>query len=121
MSSKFEQLTNEQINLISSHVKKWEKIAISTERINREQAVEIVNSLYKMLEYKLPTVLFFDSPFAAYHFVLGQTKQQLDVLFGEAMIKPDFWLERWYENFGNGIYSQIDLQSIHTQLKKLGL
>lgn len=118
---KINRLTTEQIESIPKHVEKWKNIVISTERINRKQAEQIVNSIYEMLEYKPPQIIFFDSPFAAYHFVLGQTEQQLNSLFGRAMIKPDSWLDRWYENFENGIYSQIDLQSIRMQLRKLGL
>lgn len=59
MSTTFNNLTFEHIDLIPEHLKKWKIIALYTEKINRKQAEQVVNSFYKMLEYKLPIILFY--------------------------------------------------------------
>ena len=146
MSSKIKRLTPEQINLIPAHLEKWKNIALSTERLDRGRAEQIINSAYELIEYQPPTIFFFDSPQAAYHFVLGQTEQQLDDLFDEISNKqledkwlsaiegkltaqelqnlydetksqPDSELESWYKKFQDKIYTQIDFKSINRQLE----
>ena len=73
MSSKIVRLTLEQIDLIPAHIEKWKNIALSTERLDRDRAEQIINFAYELIGYQPPKILFFDSPLAAYHFVLGQT------------------------------------------------
>lgn len=120
MSLKSEQLTSEQINLISAHKDKWVNIANSTQRIDRNQAEKIVNSVYKIFGYKPPTVLFFDSPCAASNFILGQTDKQLEKLFGKPR-EMDYDLHKWHDKLVETIYSQIDVVKIYSQVRQLGL
>lgn len=121
MFSNFEQLTAEQIKTILVHIEKWKKISFSTKRLDREQAEKVVNSIYEMLGYKSPNVLFFDSPYAAYNFILGQTRQQLSRLLKELKISPDYALQKWYNEFTTKIYSQLDMTEIHRFLRQRGL
>ncbi|MEM7592097.1 MAG: DUF6745 domain-containing protein [Cyanobacteria bacterium P01_A01_bin.83] len=78
------------------YIEKWNSIALSTARIDRESAEKVVNSAYAMLGYKSPTVLFFDSPYAACSFIAGQTEQQLQKLCGSSR-KLEFALDEWYK------------------------
>ncbi|MEM7592099.1 MAG: hypothetical protein AAF383_11380 [Cyanobacteria bacterium P01_A01_bin.83] len=146
MSSKIENLTSKQIDLIPTHIEKWKNIALSTEKLDRQQAEQIINSAYELIEYQPPIILFFDSPIAAYNFVLGQTEQQLQALFDETSSKqlddkwlsaiegklteqelqnlydetksqPDSELISWYKKFQDKIYTQIDFRSINRQLE----
>jgi hypothetical protein len=119
MSSKFEQLTNEQIELIAEHSNKWFKLAISTERIDRDQAEKTVNSAYEIFGQELPTILFFDSPYAACNFIAGQSDQQLLKLCGRAR-EMDFALNKWRKKLEENIYSQIDIVKIYSQVTQLG-
>ncbi len=66
------------------YIEKWNSIALSTDRIDREAAEKVVNSVYTMLGFELPTILFFDSPYAACSFIAGQTEQQLNKLCGNS-------------------------------------
>lgn len=112
-------MTPEQIKTIPVYIEKWKKISLSTERIDREQAKEVVNSVYKMLGYKSPNVLFFDSPYAACDFIIGQTDKQLVNLFGKPR-EMDFALDKWHSIFLKNIYSQIDITKIYSQVQQLG-
>lgn len=119
MYSKLEQLTPEQIKTIPVYIEKWKKISLSTERIDREEAEEIVNSIYEMLGYKSPNVLFFDSPYAACNFIIGQTDKQLGNLLGKPR-EVDYALHEWSNMLRDQIYSQINIAKIYTQIKHLG-
>jgi hypothetical protein len=119
MTSKIYQLTLEQIDLIPAHVEKWKNIALSTERLNRELAEQVVNSIYEMLGYKSPIILFFDSPYAACNFIRDQNDKQLENLLGRGR-EIDFALGKWRKKFRENIYSQIDIAQIYSQVKQLG-
>jgi hypothetical protein len=119
MSSKFEQLTNEQIELIPEHCNKWFNLAISTERIDREQAEKTVNSAYEIFGQELPTILFFDSPYAACNFIAGQTDQQLLKLCGKTA-EMDSILGHCYYTYKDIIRSQVDLAKIKIQANQSG-
>ncbi|WP_392531499.1 DUF6745 domain-containing protein [Nostoc sp. C117] len=58
-------LTPEQEALIPVYRDKWRAIALSTERIDREKAAGVVESLYSLLEKKVPEIIFANSPNAA--------------------------------------------------------
>ncbi|MGJ5630696.1 DUF6745 domain-containing protein [Nostoc sp. CALU 1950] len=60
--SLIEKLTSEQEALIPVYRDKWRAIALSTERINRAKAAEVVESLYSLLEKKVPEIIFSNSP-----------------------------------------------------------
>ena len=95
-----------------------ENIALSTERLNYEQAEQVVNSIYEMLGYKLPNILFFDSPYAACNFLICQTDKQLENLFGKPR-EIDLALHKWHNKFVENIYSQIDIVKIYSQVQQL--
>lgn len=63
--SLIEKLTPEQEALIPVYREKWRAIALSTERIDREKAAEVVKAAYKVMDFDEPKILFYDSPYAA--------------------------------------------------------
>ena len=60
---KIEKLTPEQEALIPVYREKWRKIALSTEPIDREKAAEAVKATYSCLGFKLPEIIFTESPY----------------------------------------------------------
>lgn len=58
------QLTSEQEALIPVYREKWRKIALSTERIDRQKAAEAVKAAYTLINLPEPEILFYDSPYA---------------------------------------------------------
>jgi len=72
--SLIEKLTPEQEALIPVYRERWRKIALSTERIDREKAAEAVKAVYKFMGFDEPEIVFFDSPYAA----LKEFSLQLD-------------------------------------------
>ena len=58
---KITQLTSEQEALIPIYREKWCNIALSTKRIDKEQAVESIEIAYSFLGYAKPEILFFES------------------------------------------------------------
>lgn len=56
------QLVSGQEALIPSFREKWEQIALSTEPIDRQEALEIVEKAYQCLGRKQPKIIFCDSP-----------------------------------------------------------
>lgn len=59
---KITKLTPEQEALIPVYLEKWKNIALSTERIDRDKAVEAVKQAYEFIGEKEPEILFFKSP-----------------------------------------------------------
>ncbi|MBD2077892.1 hypothetical protein H6F86_29190 [Phormidium sp. FACHB-592] len=76
-------LTPEQEALILVYQEKWRKIALSTEPIDRQKTVRIIQKFYAVLSQQKPHVLFFDSPLAAYSELLqrGLEDRLLDRLY----------------------------------------
>ena len=60
-----ESLTPEQEVLFSSFVEKWRLIALSTEPIDRQKAVNSVGAAYDLIGKKQPEVIFCRSPYEA--------------------------------------------------------
>ena len=58
---KITQLTSEQESLISVYREKWSRIALSTETINRDCATQAIKSIYSVMAWEKPEVLFFQS------------------------------------------------------------
>ena len=54
-----------QESLMQSYRETWQEIALSTERIDRQQAINAVFSVYELLELPAPEIQFFDSLYAA--------------------------------------------------------
>ena len=65
MQPKIIQLTPEQEALIPVYREKWLKIALSTERIDREKAAEVIKDLYASLNREEPKIIFYESPYSA--------------------------------------------------------
>jgi len=62
--SLIENLTPEQEALIPVYREKWRAIALSTERIDREKAAEVVKAAYTAIGKQQPEIIFCDSPYA---------------------------------------------------------
>lgn len=62
---RIEQLTPEQEILIPVYQEKWRKIALSTERIDREKAASAVKEAYAVCNLHEPEIIFCDSPYGA--------------------------------------------------------
>ncbi|MCC5625643.1 DUF6745 domain-containing protein [Nostoc sp. CHAB 5715] len=62
--SLIEKLTPEQEALIPVYWKKWRAIALSTERIDREKAAEVVKAAYTAIGKQQPEIIFCDSFYA---------------------------------------------------------
>lgn len=82
----FEQLTPEHAGLIPLYKAKWRTIALSTERIDREQATVAIKAAYALLGEAEPIVLFFDSPQAALSAAYGRLWEQLKL-----QLESDEW------------------------------
>ena len=61
------KLTPEQEALIPLYREKWKKIALSTERIDKEKATEAVELLYYLICKEKPKILFDESPYQAFN------------------------------------------------------
>ncbi|MFQ4143472.1 DUF6745 domain-containing protein [Chlorogloeopsis sp. ULAP02] len=79
-----DQLTPEQENLILFYRQKWRKIALSTERINRQQATKAVKEIYKLCNLDEPEVIFCESPYEA----MSKTLPKLEHL----ILQPLNWI-----------------------------
>ena len=62
--SLIEKLTPEEEALIPVYRQKWRTIALSTERIDREKAAEVVKAAYTAIGKQQPEIIFCDSPYA---------------------------------------------------------
>jgi hypothetical protein len=71
------ELTPEQKALIPFYREKWQKIALSTERIDREKAAEAAKYAYKIMGFDEPKIIFYDSPHAALKDFLIQLDESL--------------------------------------------
>ncbi|MEH2207568.1 MAG: DUF6745 domain-containing protein [Nostoc sp.] len=62
--SLIEKLTPEEEALIPVYREKWQKIALSTEQIDREKAAEVVKAAYTAINKQDPEIIFCESPYA---------------------------------------------------------
>ncbi|MEH2400216.1 DUF6745 domain-containing protein [Nostoc sp.] len=80
--SLIEKLTPEQEALIPVYREKWRAIALSTERIDREKAAEVVKVAYAAFSFEDPEIVFCDSPYAAFTKIfldkIDQLKQKFE-------------------------------------------
>ncbi|BAZ00521.1 hypothetical protein NIES37_45130 [Tolypothrix tenuis PCC 7101] len=60
-----DEITPEQKSLMPSYRDKWYDIAFSTNRINPQEAIEAVQSVYELLKLPTPKIQLFDSLYAA--------------------------------------------------------
>jgi hypothetical protein len=66
------KLTPEQEALIPVYREKWRKIALSTERIDREKAAEAVKAAYSLFGTHQPEIIFCSSPNQALNFITDE-------------------------------------------------
>ncbi|MCP6762372.1 MAG: hypothetical protein NHB32_27305 [Fischerella sp. CENA71] len=65
MSYQFIKLNPEQENLIKIYQHKWKNIALSTKRIDRQKAAEVVKEVYAFCGLAIPEIIFCESPYEA--------------------------------------------------------
>ncbi|OUL24865.1 hypothetical protein [Nostoc sp. 106C] len=77
-----EKLTPQQEALIPVYREKWQKIALSTERIDRKKAAEAVKAAYIAIGKNAPNIIFYESPYVALKSIISDKldylKQQLN-------------------------------------------
>jgi hypothetical protein len=73
--SLIEKLTPEQEALIPVYREKWRAIALSTERIDREKAAEVVKAAYTAIGKQQPEIIFCDSPHAGLKIIFKKLPQ----------------------------------------------
>jgi|GEM_PF-4042972 len=76
MHSKINYLPFEQQILIPAYQKKWEKIRLSTKRIDKYRAESAIAELYTFNKRPIPKFIFFASPFKALNFLLDRQNPQ---------------------------------------------
>ncbi|RCJ39553.1 hypothetical protein A6769_06930 [Nostoc punctiforme NIES-2108] len=109
-----EKLTPEQEALIPVYREKWQVIALSTERIDREKAAEAVKATYVLIGMEEPEIVFYDSPNAALINTLSKLSQELgsdwdtgSALWGELCIY-ELPPANVCNNLEDELYKQID-------------
>ncbi len=70
-----ENLTPEEEALIPVYRGKWRKIALSTERIDREKAVEVVKATYTAIGKQKPEIIFCESPYTGLKIIFKKLPQ----------------------------------------------
>ncbi|MGK7955758.1 MAG: hypothetical protein AB4063_10935, partial [Crocosphaera sp.] len=70
------ELTLEQKALIPVYREKWQKIALSTEPINRQKAESAIKLTYALMGDPNPEIVFSDSPHAAFDILLNKIWQR---------------------------------------------
>ena len=111
------EFTPEQDALISLYREKWKSIALSTERIDRQNAREAVKAAYQLIGLPEPKIIFCNSPYEALRLIdvgagIGQFVKQLENQISEQLVKqigrqiiPQCWGYLW-EQLGQGqLYS----------------
>ncbi|MDZ8051624.1 MAG: DUF6745 domain-containing protein [Aulosira sp. ZfuVER01] len=80
--SLIEKLTSQQEALIPVYREKWQKIALSTERMDRKKAAEAVKAAYIAIGKNAPNIIFYESPYVAIKSIivdkLDYLKQELN-------------------------------------------
>ncbi|MBE8996665.1 hypothetical protein IQ274_00125 [Nostoc sp. LEGE 12447] len=76
--SLIENLTPEQEALIPVYREKWRAIALSTERIDKEKAAEVVKAAYTAIGKQQPEIIFCDSPYAGLKIILKKRNNKLN-------------------------------------------
>ncbi|MEA5503196.1 hypothetical protein VB735_08760 [Halotia wernerae UHCC 0503] len=115
--SLIEKLTPEQEALIPVYREKWRAIALSTERIDREKAAEVVKAAYVAIDYEQPEIIFCDSPYAACNWMLKRLSPEfIDSYLNEpnglgSLFSAHFFQElssKLSQQFGRGVKTQLN-------------
>ena len=72
------QLTPEQETLIPIYIDKWKKIALSTQRLDRQKAYDAVAAAYHWFDTEAPEIIFVDSPYEAFKELDNYSQEYLD-------------------------------------------
>lgn len=96
MTEIISELTPEQEALILVYREKWRKIALSTERIDKEKAAVAVRLVYAAMREQEPEIIFVDSLYGAMKCV-----NQLDIPSGYTLIDELCDLRQEFENQHN--------------------
>lgn len=111
------ELTSEQEALIGLYREKWKAIALSTERIDRQNAQEAVRAAYQILGLKEPEIIFCDSPYETLRLInIGAGKRQflkqIENKISEQLVKqigrqiiPQSWAYFWDKLGQRQLYS----------------
>lgn len=91
--TKIASLTPEQEVLIPVYREKWLRIALSTERLDRQKATEAVKVTYANMGFPEPDILFCNSPFAAFSTFESQLKTPLENELTNRII----WETQWWK------------------------
>ncbi|MEA5469268.1 DUF6745 domain-containing protein [Spirulina sp. 06S082] len=126
------ELSPEQEKMIPVYREKWQKIALSTDAIDRQQAREAVENGYIIVGKKVPEIVFVDSPLAASQIlierldehqikwsVLGRLSAILTVEIYETIPKNiitklsqnlGFYIESWYMELERDINQKLQFK-----------
>jgi hypothetical protein len=111
------EFTPEQDALISLYREKWKSIALSTERIDRQNAREAVKAAYQLIGLPEPKIIFCNSPYEALRLIdvgagIGQFVKQLENQISEQLVKqigrqiiPQTWGYLWEQLGQRQLYS----------------
>lgn len=111
------ELTPEQEALIPVYREKWRKIALSTERIDREKAADAIKAAYALCCVDEPEIVFYDSPYAAaktiiYHHLGNPLSKQLK----PQLLQP---VRQVRNQLDLQIYQQLDEQLFNQLYRQL--
>ncbi|MBW4612273.1 MAG: hypothetical protein KME21_03165 [Desmonostoc vinosum HA7617-LM4] len=113
-----DHLTPEQRTLISHYREKWQHIGLSIECINQQQAIDAVQAIYTTLELTSPTIIFVDSPNAAFEYIWNLLQASSDTMLGNAISSSDW--SKIYNNLQSYLLARVpfELQSnLHSLLE----
>lgn len=82
------QLTPEQIDLIPLYRRKWEKIARSTEEIDRERASLAIKNAYEFIDLPKPDIIFFSKPDEALNYIYDRANKNWGKLAKTSLSNP---------------------------------
>ena len=115
----YPQLTEEQIDLIPVYRRKWQKIACSTERIDRERARLAIKKAYEFIDLAEPNIIFFSSPYEALDYIYSEVKKSWGKLVNTPLTNPigRQLAEKLLGNIKNQIKGEI-LEQLQGKLDK---
>ncbi|MEH2381112.1 MAG: DUF6745 domain-containing protein [Nostoc sp.] len=107
-----EKLTPEQEALIPVYRDKWRAIALSTERIDREKAANVVKAAYVAIGFEEPEIVFCDSPYAACNWMLKRLSPQFidSYLNNEPNSLESLFSPHIFKELSSKLYQQLGKQ-----------
>lgn len=119
---KIEKLTPEQEALVPVYREKWRKIALSTERIDRDKATEVIGNLYSSIDKEKPKIIFYESPCSAlYSTEVNQIHYSLRSELGRQATPIGSLWDQIRNQFSENVWNQLS-EDINDQLElKVGI